>query len=215
MRAYGGSVFRLEQHLWRLRRSMATIGLEWPHTAGYVRHALAELLEANELARGDVDARIRLTVTGGLSDGRIRLARSNPPTVLITAGPLIPPTPPEYEQGIALATASYRQPWRSPLARIKTIHRLEYLLAREEALAAGADDGLLLDDRGHVAECTASNIFIVTNRQVTTPSTHGPILPGVTRDAAIEAARNAEFLVSEDIVSPGDVVTADEVFVTS
>lgn len=194
---------------------MDALGLDWSATPGEVGDALAELLDANDLARPDVDARIRLTVTGGLSDGRIRLARSHPPTVLMTAGPLLPPTPAEYARGIALATASFRQPWHSPLARIKTIHRLEYLMAREEALAAGADDGLLLDDRGHVAEGTASNIVLIEGDRVTTPSLEGPILPGVTREAALEAARDAGFRVEEGVVTVEALRGAAEVFATS
>jgi branched-chain amino acid aminotransferase len=194
---------------------MAALGLEWAFTPAGVRDALAELLAANGLDRTDVDARIRLTVTGGLSDGRLRLARAHPPTVLMTAGRLEPPTAAEHERGIALSTAAFSQPWNSPLARIKTIHRLEYLMAREAALAAGADDGLLLDDRGDVAEGTASNIVIVAGGRVRTPALDAPILAGVTREAALEGARNAGFAVDEGVVTVEALRAADEVFATS
>jgi branched-chain amino acid aminotransferase len=194
---------------------MQALGLEWEASVERVRADLSELLLANGLAGDESDARIRLTVTGGLSDGRIRLARSHPPTVLMTAGRLVPPSDDEYERGIALATATFRQPWDAPLARIKTIHRLEYLMAREEALAAGADDGLLLDDRGHVAEGTASNVLLVAEGRVRTPSLDGPILAGVTREAVLEAAGRAGLPVEEGTVTVEALRSADEVFVTS
>ena len=220
IRAYRGLIFRLDRHLDRLRRSMDGLELDWPFTHAGVLEALTELLTANGLAVGadepdPRDARIRITVTGGLSDGRVRLARTAPPTVIMSAVPLAPPSGEEYERGISLATVRFRQPWNSPLARIKTIHRLEYLMAREEALRRGADDGLILDDRGQVAEGTASNIALVQGSVVVTPTLEGPILPGVTREAVLEAAAAAGFRVEERIVLPEELALADEVFATA
>ncbi len=211
LRAYSGCVFRLDRHLDRLRTSLRGIRAEWTFSRDEVAAAMRELLQANSLS----DARIRLTVTGGEFDGRLRLARSNPSTVLITAGPLTIPSPGEYARGIALRTASMRQPWNSPLARIKTIHRLEYLMAREEAIEQGADDALILDDRGGVAEGSACNVFLVTGKGVATPSLDGPILPGVTREAAIEAARAAGLSVEERFVPAEELASAEEIFVTA
>jgi branched-chain amino acid aminotransferase len=218
LRAYGGVVFRLERHLERLRRSMDGLELRWEADDATIRTWIEELLVANDLGPASQvrrDARLRLTVTGGLSDGRIRLARANPPTVLISAEPLVPVTEAVHAAGIALATSEFRQPWASPLARIKTIHRLEYLMAREAALRRGADDGLILDDRGHVAEGTASNVALVTGSIVATPSLDGPILAGVTREAVLEAAVSAGFGVEERTVDPGEFRNADEAFATS
>lgn len=190
---------------------MEGLRLHWPFELRVVRREIDELLAANALA----DARIRLTVTGGLSDGRIRLARSNPPTVIVTAEPLVPPTPEQYREGIALATASFRQPWHSPLARIKTTHRLEYLMAREEAMGRGAHDALILDDRGQVAEGSSSNLALIMNDRLATPSLDCPILPGVTREAALEAARACGLTVEERIVTLDDLARADEVLATA
>ncbi|TPW17234.1 MAG: branched-chain amino acid aminotransferase, partial [bacterium] len=90
IRAYRGLIFRLDRHLDRLRRSMDGLELDWPFTHAGVLEALTELLTANGLAVGadepdPRDARIRITVTGGLSDGRVRLARTAPPTVIMSA----------------------------------------------------------------------------------------------------------------------------------
>lgn len=218
LRAYGGVIFRLERHLERLRRSMDGLELRWEVGDATIRSWIDELLAANNLgpdASERRDARLRLTVTGGLSDGRVRLARDNPPTVLISAEALVPVSDAVYAAGIALATSDFRQPWDSPLARIKTIHRLEYLMAREAALRRGADDGLILDDRGHVAEGTASNVAIVRGATVATPSLDGPILAGVTREAVLEAARSAGYGVEERTIEPDELRSAEEVFATS
>lgn len=220
IRAYRGFTFRLERHLDRLRRSMDGLELDWPFVPSAVRSAITDLLEINGLGPDfvgidPVDARIRITVTGGLSDGRIQLARAFPPTVIISAVRLTPPSPEEYERGIAMATTSFRQPWNSPLARIKTTHRLEYLLAREEARRLGADDGLILDDREQLAEGTASNIALIRGSTLVTPTLDGPILSGVTREAALEAATAAGFTIEERIVRPEEIEAADEVFATS
>jgi branched-chain amino acid aminotransferase len=154
-------------------------------------------------------------VTGGLFDGAIRLRRTHPPNVVITAAPLVPLSPDVYERGIDLLVASIRQTWASPLARLKTIHRLEYLMAREEALENGADDALLLHDRGGIAECTSSNIFLFHDDRLSTPSLDCPILAGVTREVAIEAAHQCGFDVREGIISDGDLWSSSGIFVTA
>ena len=131
------------------------------------------------------------------------------------AGELVLPPHDVYERGIELAIAGFRQPWNSPLARIKTIHRLEYLMAREEALKKGADDALILDDRNQVAECSSSNIFLFLGDVLVTPSLDSPILPGVTREVALEAAREAGIRAVERSVAAAELQAASEIFVTA
>lgn len=190
---------------------MDGLSLRWPFEPRVVRREIDELLEA----RGLTEARVRLTVTGGLSDGRIRLARTNPPTVILHAEPLVIPSPEVYRDGIDLAIAAFRQPWHSPLARIKTIHRLEYLMAREEAIARNATDALILDDRGQIAEGSSSNLAFVIGGCVVTPSLDGPILPGVTREAMLEAARACGLTTEERIMPIEDLWRAEEVLATA
>jgi branched-chain amino acid aminotransferase len=204
-------VFRLESHLRRLVRSLEALAIDWQADSGWVREEIDRLLAANVLS----DARVRITVTGGLSDGSLRLQRSHPPTVLIMAGELATPPSDRYERGIDLAVAGFRQRWSSPLARIKTIHRLEYLMAREEALRKGADDALILDDRGQVAECSSSNIFLFLGDVLVTPSLDSPILPGVTREVALEAAAEAGIRAVERSVEAAELGAASEIFVTA
>lgn len=211
MRTYGGRVFRLGQHLQRLSQSMAALGMAPLPDAAQIRRAITELLGAEGLP----EARIRLTITGGAFDGQIRLRRSAPPSVILMALPLATPRPEEYERGIELGVAPLRQPWNSPLARIKTTHRLEYLMAREEALGRGFQDAVLLDDRGGLCESTSSNLFLVIGDRLVTPSLDSPILPGVTRDAVIEAARGEGIAVEERFVRFEELWDAAEAFATA
>lgn len=211
MRTYRGRVFRLSQHLNRLEQSMTAIGMSGCPTESDVRQWIADLCEAEGLE----EARLRLTVTGGAFDGQIRLRRSGSPSLVLMALPLTTPTAADYENGIELGLSPVRQSWSSPLARIKTTHRLEYLMAREEALGRGYQDGLLLDDRGGLCESTSSNIFLVREGRLVTPSLDSPILPGVTRDAVIEAAGRAGVTTEERFVPAEELWQAVELFATA
>lgn len=211
MRTYGGQVFRFGPHMERLRRSMAALEL----TSSAEPARLRELIDALLAAEGLSEGRLRLTVTGGAFDGQIRLKRSGPATVFAFATPLVTPRAEEYRNGIDLVLSGFRQPWGSPLARIKTIHRLEYLMAREEALRQGVSDALILDDRGGLCEGTSSNLFLIRRGVLVTPSLDSPILPGVTRDAVIEAARSVGIPVEERFIPLEELWDAAEVFVTA
>ena len=211
MRTYGGRIFRFGPHLQRLKRSMGAIELAHDIPADPLRERIYELLAAEGLTEG----RLRLTVTGGAFNGQIRLKRSGPPTLFAFATPLVLPKAEDYRNGIDLVLSGFRQPWSSPLARIKTIHRLEYLMAREEALRRGATDALIQDDRGGLCEGTSSNLFLIIRGALVTPSLDSPILPGVTRDAVIESARGIGIPVEERFVALEELWTAAEVFVTA
>lgn len=211
MRTYGGHLFRLAQHMDRIGHSMSALGMTGRPDTADVGRWVATLREAEALP----EARVRLTITGGPFDGQMRLRRSGPITTMLTAMPLTLPPAADYENGIALGLSPIRQPWGSPLARIKTTHRLEYLMAREEALGRGFQDALLLDDRGGLCESTSSNIFLVLGGRLATPSLDSPILPGVTRDAVLEAARQAGLEVEERFIPVEEIWRADEVFATA
>ena len=97
---------------------------------------------------------------------------------------------------------------------MKSLNYLAHILARIEGIQAGADEVLMLDASGHVAEGSGENIFVVKGRRVTTPPPSAGILKGVTRDAVLELARAAGYDVREEIINRYDVYTADEAFFT-
>src|SRR5262249_51322847 len=101
------------------------------------------------------------------------------------------------------------------LARVKTCNKLPHILARAEADAAGADDALLLNTRGRLAEATASNLFWLSGRGLITPPIKGGALPGITRDVVIELARKLGLEAEERDVKPSTLHQARGVFLTN
>ena len=106
-------------------------------------------------------------------------------------------------------------PQRESLSpRVKSLNYLPHILAKIEGVQAGADEVLMLDSQGHVAEGSGQNIFVVKHRRITTPPVYAGILKGVTRDVVIELARGAGYDVQESMLNRYDVYTADEAFFT-
>ena len=210
MRAYGGVVFRMEQHFARLERGFAGLGLAAPSRVG-MREAIEATLAANGLSTGGGgDARIRLTATPGRGAGRPDLRTAEQPTVIVVAedAPAAPPP-------ARIVVASQRVDPGRPLATAKATSYLVSLLALAEARAAGGDEALLLDPAGAVAEAATSNVFLVTDGQLVTPQLASGALPGVTRAAVIECASNLGIPLREERVPREAVERADEVFVTN
>ncbi len=211
MRSYAGRFFRFPGHLRRLHHTLAGMRLELPVPDEAITRGAVDLLAANGLT----DARLRLTVTGGLHEGAIRLRRPHPPNLVLTAVPLEIPPAGAYRDGVEVAVSPWRVHGDSPLPRIKTITRLMHLMAKEEALASGAWEALFLDETGAILEGTATNVFFVLDGTVRTASLEAPILAGVTRDTVLEVAREAGVPVEEGRITPEDLPRAQEAFITS
>jgi branched-chain amino acid aminotransferase group I len=209
MRAYSGRIFRLRDHLNRLSRSARVIGI--PLDASTLERACHDTLEANRLA----DARIRLTVSIGEGEGTPDAPAHPRPTVLIAATSYTPPPPEKYRDGFRAIVSSVRQNSRSPLSRLKSANYLNNLLARRQAREAGADEALLVNERGLLCEGSTSNIFLVSGGALITPDEESGCLPGVTRQAVIELAARMGMAVSQREVGLEELVQADECFITN
>jgi len=98
---------------------------------------------------------------------------------------------------------------------LKTLGYLENMLAHAEAVAAGSDEAILLNDEGYVAECSASNIFIVEAGSVVTPPIEAGVLPGITRGVVIELAIKLGIKLEQEAVSVERLLSAEEVFITN
>lgn len=211
MRSYGGRVFRLDRHLARLMCSAERLGLAaWLDPAA-LRQAIHKTLEANKL----MDARIRLTVTAGEGERGLAPPTSGMLTIIVVAEELVLPPSQAYEDGISAAVVSVRRNSQSPLSGIKSIGYLDNLLAHSEAVAAGADEAILLNEQGFVAECSTSNIFLVVEGRLLTPSAESGILPGVTREEVIELALNLGIAVEEEEIPLAQLLRANEAFLTN
>ncbi|MEA1959010.1 MAG: aminotransferase class IV, partial [Chloroflexota bacterium] len=211
MRSYGGAVFRLDRHLNRLTRSAEAIGLAPALDVPQLAFAVAQTLDANGIA----DARIRLTVTAGQGGRALSLPASGPLTVMIAVEELALPSPDVYSKGLSACIVSIRRNSGSPLSRMKTIGFMDNILARDEASRKGADEAILLNERGRVVECSTSNIFIVESGGLVTPPLDSGILSGVTREAVIELASQIGIEVKEETVAIERLLLADEVFITN
>ncbi len=209
MRAYSGYIFRLRHHLERLTRSADLLSL--PTYNLDLEKACYDTLTSNNLD----DARIRLTVSIGEGESAPDPPQHPRPTVLISASAYTPPPPETYINGFKAIVSSIRLNSQSPLSRLKSANYLNNLLARKEARAAGANEALLLNERGFLCEGSTSNVFLVKGRTVVTPNEESGCLPGVTRQAAIELASQIGLSVVQREVQPEELLQADEVFITN
>ena len=204
MLARHGKVFRLAAHLDRLERGLTGLRAT-PPARDLLRRAVAETLAANALT----EASVRLTVTAG-SGTAPDLDVASAPLVVVTADPL-----PPAASAARLRISTVRVDQRRSLREAKNAQFLPYLLARAEAHDAGADDALLLELAGRIAEAATANVFIVQGERLLTPSLESGPLPGVTRAVVLEVARREGVLVVEADVTPSDLARAGAVFITS
>ena len=209
MRAYSGYIFRFQKHLDRLTRSAELIGL--PLGTFDLEKACYDTLRANNLG----DARIRLTVSIGEGENAPDPPPHPRPTVLIVATSYTPPSAEKYRNGFKAVVSSMQQNSQSPLSRLKSANYLNNVLARKEAKAAGADEALLLNERGFLCEGSTSNVFLVTGDGLITPDEESGCLPGVTRQAVIELASELGMDVAQREVQIEELLQANEAFVTN
>jgi branched-chain amino acid aminotransferase len=211
MRSYGGKVFRLREHLDRLWKSAKAICLQIPLSTQEMADAVNQTLKLN----GIQDGYIRLVVTRGAGELGIDPNKcSNPQVIIITD--YITLYPDElYKNGLEIITvATIRNHPAALSPRIKSLNYLNNILAKIEGLQAGCVEALMLNHNGEVAECTGDNFFLVTNNEVLTPPIDAGILEGITRDFAIELARESGLTVCETALTRHDVYIADECFLT-
>jgi len=207
MRAYSGHIFRLNMHLERLRGSAALLGI--PLDALDIEKACYDTLTANKLR----DARIRLTVSIGEGEAIPEPPKHPKSTVLIIALHYTPLSDEAYRKGFKAVVASTRQNSQSPLARLKTASWLNNILARTEA--KGADEAILLNERGFLCEGSTCNIFLISKGRLITPSVNSGCLPGITRQVVIELARERGIKFAERKVRLEELLRADEAFLSS
>jgi branched-chain amino acid aminotransferase len=211
IRAYGGKIFRLRQHLERLYNSAKAIWLEIPISREDLARAIRQTLELNGLK----DAYIRVVVTRGAGSLGLDPRKTSDPQVIIITDHIQLYPPEFYENGLEIITVStIRNHPNAVNPRIKSLNYLNNILAKIEAIQAGCQEALMLNHKGEVAECTGDNIFVVTRGVLRTPPLDAGILEGITRNAVIELAQRAGIAVREEALTRHDVYTADECFLT-
>jgi branched-chain amino acid aminotransferase len=210
LRLYQGRIFRLEQHLARLRSSARALGFEQVPSAAEITAEIRRTLAANGMTD---NVHIRLTLTRGVkitSGMDPRLNQSGPTLIVLPEFKA-----PVYDaSGIRLITASVRRTGPDSLdPKIHHNNLLTSILAKIEANLAGADDAIMLDQRGFVAETNATHIFLVRDGVLGTPTT-AACPEGITRQAVLDLAEQADLPAAVGDYSLTQIYAADEVFVT-
>ena len=210
IRAYNGRVFKLERHIERLFDSAKAIRLEIPASRDEVADLVLETCRRNDL--GAADGYVRLVVTRGAGDLGIDPRSCLRPEIIVIARPVGALYGQKSRQGVALVTSAFRRPAPDVLSpSIKSLNYLNNVLARIEATDRGADEALLLDQHGYVAEATADNLFIVVDRTLMTPPT-ATTLRGITRETVLDLAADLGIRTEERPFTLFDVWTAREAF---
>ena len=216
IRSYGSRIFMRDQHLARLRRSADAIGLTIPIPELTWPDLLHELMARNNIGNAQQDAYLRITISRGAGDIGLDPALCPTPTVVIMAKPLHPPTPEQYRTGVSLIVAKTRRNLPSALSpQIKATNFLNNILAKREAIAAGAFDSILLNWESHVTECTVSNLFFVRTGRLCTPALACGLLDGITRDIVLSLARETRMPIDQGYFGIEAIHKADECFLTN
>jgi branched-chain amino acid aminotransferase len=211
MRSYGGRVFRMRDHMDRLFRSFRVMRMKLPYSVQYLEDTVYATLAINKLK----DAYIRLTVTRGAGKFGLAVKEEFNPNVVIAAREFTESPEHVYSRGISAGIVNIRQNELSPVCGVKSLNFLNYILARFEAKDGGFEDAIIKNTKGYIAEGATSNVFIVTGKELITPSVESGILPGITRKVVIEVARQSRIRVREEFISERELLDADEVFLTN
>jgi len=210
MRSYQGRIFLLQKHLNRLFSSAQALKIKIRLSKNQLADACNQTLAANRIKNG----RIRLTISRGKFLGQIGLKQDSEPTILITASRLAQKKS-DGPMEITLAKCDFSLPKKFPLAKHKTLSYLPYLLALEQAEKKGAQEALLLTERGILLETSRANLFLVKDSVLKTPSLNLPILPGITRANVIELARKQGIKVIAGEFTEKDLFSSDLAFLTN
>jgi len=211
IRAYARGVFRLDDHLARLVTSAKAIGLVLPLPVAAIRDVVLDTLRA----LGRDDAYVRLVVTRGEGPLGVDPTPCTAPRLFcIAAEAQIYPLA-KLAQGLDLVTVSVRRPALDAVdPRVKSLNYLNNALAKQEARARGADEALLLNAAGTVAEASVANVFTLSGRTLATPPPTDGALEGITRRTVLENAGSLGLAAVERSLSRVDLLGADEVFLT-
>ncbi len=221
MLAQNKHVFRVADHMQRLKNSAKELLLSESLRVPALCEAIDHVVEKNELDR----ARVRLTITGG-DLGALPSSGSSgqDPTILIVAQPPTEYPPGFFEQGVTVLIADGRVSPLDPMAGHKTLNYWSRIRALQGAAQRGAGEVLWFSVTNHVACGSVSNVFVVKNDTLLTPIAHGeepegalraPVLPGITRSVILECAETLNVSIERKLLDINDIFDADEVFLTN
>ena len=211
IRFYNGRVFKLTEHLDRLWDSAKALCLTIPLTMQEMEAATLETIRKNGLR----DGYIRLLVTRGKGNLGLSPDRCPKASVIIIAATIQLYPPEAYERGMTVVTVATRRVAPAALSpAVKSLNYLNNIMAKIEANLAKADEGLMLNEEGYVAECTGDNVFIIKRGEIFTPPIYAGSLCGITWQAVLEISAELGLKVHVQPLTRYDLYTADEFFLT-
>ena len=210
MRSYAGKIFKIDEHLDRLKRALNIIKIRLPCSKKYLKNAIYKSLSVNRLS----GAYIKVVVTRG--EGRFGISHLDYfiPNIVIVAKDFEGYPDWMFNRGLRAKIAGVQNE-QSTISKIKSLNYLPHILARFEAKGGGFDEAILTNTKGYITEAATSNIFLVKKNNIITPSIDSGILPGITRGVVIRIAKRLEFKVRERSVSRRELLNADEIFLTN
>ena len=201
VRVRAGAPVFFDRHLARLRDGARVLDIPVPAADAALAEAVAALLAAEGLA----DGHVRVTLTRGPAPRGVLPPASPNPTLLVTAGPV----PAAAPARLVVAEVTRRNEM-SPLSRIKSLNYLDNILARQEAARRAAEDAVLLNTAGRVAETTIANLFAVIDGVLVTPPVAEGALPGIMRGLIVERIGAVE-----RPIAPSELHHADALFLSN
>lgn len=211
IRVYGGKVFEFAAHIRRLYESARAIRLDIPMESDEMCRAVEETVQANNIKSGY----IRLVVTRGAGDLGLNPFLCKKASVFIIADHIKLYPEEFYEKGMKVISAvTVRNHPLSLPPQVKSLNYLNNILAKIEALDAGAGEAIMYNHEGFVAEATGDNVFVVRGGIIYTPPVQAGSLEGVTRAVVIRLAKADGLEVIEKNLTRFDLYVSDEVFLT-
>ena len=212
MRANRGSIFRLEQHIDRLLKSLPKVFIDLPMTRLELMAVAQDTLARNKYK----EAIIRLTVTRGDTQSNIQVDSDIPPTLVANIRAFTPLPKATYKKGVNIKLFQERASLTSGLdRRLKSCNYLSNILIKKLSDEKDFMEGVVVDPDFGVTEGTTSNIFIVRQGVLKTPPVSPYVLEGITRQVVFEIAREHKIPFLEERITLEDLLKADEVFITN
>ncbi len=212
LRTAGGAPLDFAAHLTRLRRSAAAIGLTLPWDDSHLGRVVRETHAASE----NQDSYVRIIVTRGQGPLKLDPRVSERPALVVIVQPLALPDEDDYRRGVAAVIVhTTKGPAGLVDPSIKSSNYLANIQALRQAIARGADDAILCNAAGQVAEGATANVFAVLGERVVTPPVGGGLLPGITRQVVCELVGSLGLELTERALDPDELRRANEVFLTS
>jgi len=207
VRVAGGKPFRFVQHLDRLARGAELLKIKLPFTPQELEKFVGQLVERNQMP----EAILRLTLTRGPGGRGYAPNDNGKPTIVMT---LHPSPSPEKRVEWSLVTSPFRIPAADPLASFKTTSKILHVMARADAVERGADEALLLNTNGEVAETAGGNLFWIHDDTICTVPAERGVLPGITRAVVLEICQTLGLVTNERAIKPEALKNSKGIFIT-